>query len=45
VVLDVGGAVAWIGFSGEGRPAGRVAQPFVVDESTVCTLHVKLEEA
>ena len=46
VVLEVDGAVAWLGFRGPGgRPAGRVAQPFLVDESTVCTLHVTLEEA
>ena len=46
VVLEVDGASAWVGFRGPGgRLAGRVAQPFIVDESTVCTLHVKLEEA
>jgi len=46
VLLAADGAVAWLGFCAPGgRPAARVAQPFRVDESTVCTLHVKLEEA
>jgi tRNA(Ile)-lysidine synthase len=46
VVLDVDGVAAWLAFPGAGgRHSGRVAQPFRVDESTVCTLQVKLEEA
>ena len=45
VVVEVDGATAWLGFRGPGgRPAARVAQPFLVDESTGCTLHVTLEE-
>ena len=46
VVLELDGATAWLAFRGPGgRLTARVAQPFLVDESTVCTLHVKLEEA
>jgi hypothetical protein len=46
VVLEVDGAAAWVGFAAwGGRLAARVAQPFLVDESSGCTLHVKLEEA
>lgn len=46
VVLEVDGAAAWVGFAAcGGRLATRVAQSFRVDESSGCTLHVKLEEA
>lgn len=46
VVLDVDGAAAWVGFAArDGATGARVAQAFLVDQSTVYTLHVKLEEA
>jgi tRNA(Ile)-lysidine synthase len=46
VVLDVDGAAAWVGFAARGGlPAARVAQSFLVDESSGCTLHIELEEA
>jgi tRNA(Ile)-lysidine synthase len=47
VLLDVDGAAAWVGFVATpgGELRGRVAQPFLVDESTDCTLQVELEEA
>jgi tRNA(Ile)-lysidine synthase len=48
VVLDIDGAVAWVGHrrgSGAGSRCGRVAQGFRVDESTACTLQVFVEDS
>ena len=44
-VLDLDGAVAWVGYDGrDGARLGRVAESFRVQESTASTLHV-FEEA
>ena len=45
-VLDVDGAVAWVGaVARDGRSVGRVAESFRVQESTVLTLHVFEEDS
>jgi tRNA(Ile)-lysidine synthase len=45
VVLDVGGAVAWLGYAGpQGDPRGRVAHGYRVDQSTSRTLHIFRED-
>ena len=47
VVLDIDGAVAWVGYvagRGAARRRGRVAQGFRVNESTCCTLQVFPED-
>ena len=44
-VLDLDGAVAWVGYDGrDGARLGRVAESFRVQESTSSTLHVFEED-
>ena len=44
LVLEIDGAVAWLGYARAALRLGRVAQPRRVSESTALTLHLEEEE-